>query len=113
MIIFKKRDALQEHLSQYKGKKIGFVPTMGALHRGHTSLLVKAKVSCDVVVCSIFVNPTQFNNPKDFERYPIKTDEDILALESVGCDVIQIPSRKCEDIYRETDFEVDLGLLTK
>ncbi len=113
MIILKNREALQVHLSQYKGKKIGFVPTMGALHRGHTSLLVKAKVSCDVVVSSIFVNPTQFNNPKDFERYPIRTQEDIEALESVGCDVLYLPE-SAEDIYQnETDFEVDLGLLDK
>jgi pantoate--beta-alanine ligase len=113
MEVFKTKSALNEHLSQYKEKKIGFVPTMGALHRGHTSLLVKAKISCDVVVCSIFVNPTQFNNPKDFERYPIRTEEDVLALEAVGCDVLYLPEN-AEDIYQnETDFDVDLGLLDK
>lgn len=74
------------------GKKIGFVPTMGALHQGHVSLINKSKQETDFTVCSIFVNPTQFNDPNDFEKYPITIDQDILKLEKAGCDVLFLPS---------------------
>jgi pantoate--beta-alanine ligase len=90
---FTKKDILQQHLSQVKadGAIIGFVPTMGALHAGHLSLIKQAQQQCDVVVCSIFVNPTQFSDPKDLEIYPRPIQDDIAKLEQIGCDVLFNP----------------------
>jgi pantoate--beta-alanine ligase len=73
-------------------KTIGFVPTMGALHSGHISLIAMAQQQCDVVICSIFVNPTQFNNPADFEKYPITLDNDIAMLAAANCDALFAPN---------------------
>lgn len=94
MIIFKNIQELSSYLGQQKEKNsvIGFVPTMGALHQGHISLISLAKETCQMVVASIFVNPTQFNDPKDFEKYPITIDKDIDMLEAAGCDVLFLPS---------------------
>jgi pantoate--beta-alanine ligase len=94
MIIFKEIRALQQHLSNQRkaGKSIGFVPTMGALHQGHLSLVRTARSESDVVVCSIFVNPTQFNDPKDFEKYPITTSADIHLLVEEETDILFLPS---------------------
>lgn len=94
MYLFKETGRLQGALEQEKtaGRRIGFVPTMGALHEGHLSLIRIAKAHSDRVVCSIFVNPTQFNDPKDFEKYPSTIKEDILKLTGVDTDILFLPS---------------------
>src|SRR5690242_12156686 len=94
MIVFKKAADLSRHISLLKeeNKTIGFVPTMGALHQGHLSLIEASKERCDVTVCSIFVNPTQFNDPKDFEKYPITIDQDILLISQHNTDILFLPT---------------------
>ncbi|TKK68878.1 pantoate--beta-alanine ligase [Ilyomonas limi] len=94
MIIFKKVVALHQFITSLKqqNKTIGFVPTMGALHQGHLSLIDACKKACDVTVCSIFVNPTQFNDPKDFEKYPITLEQDMLLLTQHEMDILFLPS---------------------
>ncbi len=103
MLQFKERDELLKHQSTAKkrGQSIGFVPTMGALHPGHISLIAAAKKDNDVVICSIFINPTQFNNAKDFEKYPVTTEKDIQLLEAAGCEILFLPDK--QEIYPETD----------
>ena len=93
MILFKKATDLRKYIDsqQKKEKSIGFIPTMGALHDGHISLLEMSKKANQLTVCSIFVNPTQFNDPKDFEKYPVTLEKDITMLEVAGCDVLFIP----------------------
>jgi pantoate--beta-alanine ligase len=94
MIIFKEIGALQKHLAKerQKGSSIGFVPTMGALHHGHLSLIRSSKSQSNVTVCSIFVNPTQFNDAKDFEKYPVTTSTDIQLLINEETDILFLPS---------------------
>jgi pantoate--beta-alanine ligase len=93
MIIFKKARDLQQYLetARQADQNIGFVPTMGALHEGHISLLKISARENQVTVCSIFVNPAQFNDPKDFEKYPSTLKQDIEKLESNGCDILFLP----------------------
>lgn len=102
MQIFKKKSSLIHCLSllKEKNKQIGFVPTMGALHKGHQSLVEKSLKNNDVTVVSIFVNPTQFNNPDDLKKYPKTLKEDLELLENVDCDFVFIPS--VEEIYAQT-----------
>lgn len=99
MIICKRQKDLVKYLDEYRkaGKKIGFAPTMGALHEGHMSLIRKARQDSDLVVSSIFVNPTQFNDPSDFEKYPVTLGPDIQMLEKEGCDLLYLPG--VMDIY--------------
>ncbi len=99
MLIITTATELKEVLVQFKEKKIGFVPTMGALHEGHISLIKKSKKISDITVCSIFVNPTQFNDQKDYEKYPITTDKDISLLELAHCDIVFLPA--VQEIYPE------------
>ncbi|MCL8536957.1 pantoate--beta-alanine ligase [Chryseobacterium gallinarum] len=102
MEVIKNRKVLQDFIERQKemGKRIGFAPTMGALHQGHLSLYEKAKNENDLVISSIFVNPTQFNNPEDLEKYPRDINRDILILEKSGLvDAVYIP--EVTDIYPE------------
>lgn len=93
MILFKKAIALSHRLDEARksGQTIGFVPTMGALHEGHEALLKVCKEAADIVVCSIFVNPTQFNNATDFKLYPNTIEADMERLLKDGCDVLFLP----------------------
>lgn len=91
MLIFKKAADLQDYLRTASEKKIAFIPTMGALHAGHTSLVGRAVANGELPVCSIFVNPTQFNDPEDFKKYPKSTEADIALLIEAGCEVLFLP----------------------
>ena len=93
MILFKDPAALDHYLESQRAKKlsIGFVPTMGALHSGHLFLLEQSKKETALTVCSIFVNPTQFNDRKDYEKYPVTIEEDIRKIELQRTDILFLP----------------------
>jgi len=99
MLIFKQIKPLQKYLqsTDNKGKAKGFVPTMGALHKGHLSLIKRSKRECKLTICSIFVNPTQFNDKTDFDKYPNTIAADIEMLNDAKCDILFLPSVK--EIY--------------
>ncbi|MBI3136313.1 MAG: pantoate--beta-alanine ligase [Bacteroidetes bacterium] len=101
MQVFNTAARLADFIKQLKTEntavKIGFVPTMGALHEGHMKLIKQAKANADVVLASIFVNPTQFNDPKDLERYPRTPQADLDLLKQHGCDGVFMPA--VADIY--------------
>ncbi len=101
MLIFYTIGQLQTFLNreQIKNSSIGIVPTMGALHEGHLTLIAKSKKLANVTICTIFVNPTQFNNQQDLEKYPRTLDNDTKLLEGVECDVLFMP--KASEIYPE------------
>ncbi|MBA3970581.1 MAG: pantoate--beta-alanine ligase, partial [Bacteroidetes bacterium] len=106
MIIFNSIQELKNQLNSIRKQKriIGFVPTMGALHQGHISLVDAAKRECDVVVCSIFVNPTQFNDLSDLEKYPRTLESDCKLLESANCDILFAPPTL--EVYSEAELEL-------
>ncbi len=99
MKIFENKEDLKRYVLEQKAdhKSVGFVPTMGALHQGHLSLVEKARKKNKIVVVSIFVNPTQFDNKEDLEKYPKTIDNDIKLLEGVDCDAVYIPT--ADEIY--------------
>ncbi len=100
MEVFNTIDKLQGYIKTLKAVfSIGFVPTMGALHKGHLSLIEKAKKENDLVVVSIFVNPTQFDNKDDLEKYPQTLENDLKLLESIFCDVVFSPT--VSEIYKD------------
>lgn len=114
MIIFQKVSEIQNFVLQKKkqGYRIGFIPTMGALHEGHLSLISRSKAENGLTVASIFINPTQFNDKKDFEKYPRMVELDVQKLESVECDILFLPS--VEEMYENKllDSElIDIGYL--
>lgn len=114
MITFKKRIDISNYIVNYKktSGKIGFIPTMGALHKGHISLIEASKKTDTLTICSIFVNPTQFNNTADFEKYPVTIEKDIDLLEKAGCNVLFLPS--VEEIYpadSSTTLPYELGFI--
>ena len=117
MKVINKTSDLQAIIEQFKndGKSIGLVPTMGALHKGHLSLVKNSISNNDITVVSIFVNPTQFNNPNDLASYPRTVDKDLELLQTIGCDIVFAP--EADDIYSksETDsrFEFDFEGLDK
>lgn len=95
MILIKNVPELQNWIvkQHQKGAKIGFIPTMGALHNGHISLITNSKKQNLLTICSIFVNPTQFNDSVDFEKYPQTIESDLLALEKAGTDLVFLPTQ--------------------
>lgn len=105
MLICHHKTELRTQLSKLrsKGMSIGFVPTMGALHEGHFSLVKRALKENDAVVCSIFVNPTQFNEASDFENYPNTVELDKEKLQETGCQIVYIPS--VEDVYENEEIK--------
>ncbi len=116
MLLFHTVASLQSYLFEQKklGKTIGFAPTMGALHQGHVSLITAAKKQNSIAVCSIFVNPTQFNDPKDLEKYPRTLVSDTLILEQAQCDVLFAPP--VAEVYPpnlEVSNKFDFGALTQ
>ena len=113
MYIFTSKTDLQQHLATFSDEKsIGFIPTMGALHQGHLQLIKESKKQCNTTVCSIFVNPTQFNNSTDLANYPNTLKADLEKLEKLACDIVYTPT--IDDLYAkgEKAKEYDFGTLT-
>lgn len=111
--IISSQESLRDEVinAQKNGQIIGFVPTMGALHEGHMALIRRAAQECDFVISSVFVNPTQFNNPSDLELYPRTPEKDAVLLQQNGCDLAFFPS--VETIYPldYAPIQLDLGFL--
>jgi pantoate--beta-alanine ligase len=110
--IFKTKAALKAFLKPLKAsaKKIALVPTMGALHNGHISLIKLAQQNADIIICSIFVNPTQFTDPKDLEKYPRPIEHDLAMLADAGCNGVFMPN--VDEMYptgADEAWHIDLG----
>ncbi len=115
MLIYKTSSELIAYLNEVKKQhqSIGYIPTMGALHHGHASLIEKSCKQNDITICSIFVNPSQFNQKEDFDKYPITTNQDIELLASLNCDILFLPS--VQEIYPHgwgQEMKLDLGKIT-
>ena len=110
MIVFHSSVELAQYLDgiRSQGKCLGFVPTMGALHEGHLKLCIRAVKDNDIVVASIYVNPTQFNNAEDLKNYPRLPEQDLNKLEKVGCHAVFMPTD--EDMYPEGKKLLDIDL---
>jgi pantoate--beta-alanine ligase len=111
MLLFKTIPDIQHHLRSLKGS-VGLVPTMGALHAGHLSLIEASKKENDITLCSIFVNPLQFNNAADLANYPKTLPSDIQKLEGAGCDILFAPLR--EELYpskQDEELDFNIGVL--
>ena len=113
MIIIKRTQKIKDLVNKFHldGKKIGFVPTMGALHDGHISLIKKSKSQNSLTICSIYVNPTQFNNVIDLNKYPVTLEKDIDKLEVAACDILFLPSTEEMYVNNEVNEHYDLGML--
>ena len=112
MVIIETVKEVQDYLKKQNGKSLGFVPTMGALHAAHISLIDRSKKENDITICSIFVNPKQFNKKEDLINYPKNTTADIQQLEAAACDVLFIPS--VTEMYpKKVEKEFDFGLLSE
>jgi|TARA_B100000530_G_C15869149_1_gene452634 pantoate--beta-alanine ligase len=104
---------LRKTISEVKesNKSIGFVPTMGSLHQGHLSLFKKSVLENDYTICSIYVNPTQFNNSQDFETYPRTNNKDVELLNSINCDLLFLPTDR--EMYPEDERSKDYRFTEK
>ena len=113
MIVLKQIEKINDFVGNLKkeGKTVGFVPTMGALHNGHISLIKKSKSENLVTICSIYINPTQFNNKTDLQKYPVTIETDIEKLEKAKCDILFLPST--QEMYKDGEVNeyYDLGYL--
>lgn len=107
MVVYATKQEVDAYLQLQKlnNLSIGFVPTMGALHQGHLSLIKESKKKTALTVCSIFVNPTQFNNASDFEKYPITTEADVQQLKNAGTDILFLPT--AQEIYPQGIMALD------
>lgn len=112
MIVAKRSADIKSWRQSLGATNVGFVPTMGALHEGHASLVDKSKAECGKTCVSIFINPTQFNDPNDYANYPTDVETDLDLLESKGVDLVFLPER--EEIYQDQyRFKVSESELTK
>lgn len=112
MLVFEDIDPIKEYILKVKSKRqsIGFVPTMGALHQGHLSLIHTSKSENDLTVCSIYINPTQFNKEEDLQNYPRVIMQDVELLKSAGCDILFAPNDQV--MYKDkAKIKFDFGLL--
>ena len=113
MEVLKTRLDILKHLEGYSAKKtIGFIPTMGGLHEGHLKLIEASKNECAVTLCSIFVNPMQFNDDNDFKHYPRNLEADLEKLRKAGCDIVYTPETSDLYLKNEKVKEFDFGTLT-